>query len=285
MVKTVTDTWQEISVVNNLKWEFKLLGSKQDIPVLVAQDYWKFPDSIKDFFDNGYWYDNFSTNNIRPGKSFHIQSEVLEWFTTPIKKSLAPLFGLTDFITDCTFGNCFNTNMKLTQIQSAFPHVDIDNNVPLIHDVHIAANINITKSEHPVQTGFWSFNQLKSTLDFSHNDKAVFRDFYFKMGSNALTDNASWFQIEDYGPWVLEDIVTMCYNTIVVYPSHFFHNPIMKDSWFDDSDRVTISSFLNTSPSNLDFHQKDIDNISYAWEFFHLDKIHDYHPQKTIVPV
>ena len=92
-------------------------------------------------------------------------------------------------------------------------------------------------------------------------------------------------QIEDYGPWKFSDKVDMCYNSIVVYPSHFFHNPILKDTWFDDHDRVTISSFLNTSPSDLDFPQQDIDHISYAWEFFHLDKIHNYHPHKTKVPV
>ena len=99
-----------------------------------------------------------------------------------------------------------------------------------------------------------------------------------------MTDNATWFQIKDYGPWVLEDTVDMVYNSMVCYPTHFFHNPYIEEGWFRDTDRITISSFLNTSPENLDFAQKDLDNISYAWEFFHLDKIHNYHPKKTIVP-
>lgn len=283
MIESVNKKWEEVSLVNNLKWEYKILNN--DIPILTAQDYWKYPDKVSDFFRNGYWWENLGEDNARPGKSFHIQDEMLDWFNLPISRSIAPLFGLQKFKGVCTFGNCFNSNMPLSIPESVFPHVDLDDSLPLSEDTHLAININITKTESPVQTGFWTFNNLRSALEFSHNDKAIFRDFFYKLGNNSLSDNATWFQIEDYGPWKFADKVDMCYNSIVVYPSHFFHNPILKDTWFDDHDRVTISSFLNTSPSDLDFPQKDIDHISYAWEFFHLDKIHNYHPHKTKVPV
>ena len=281
-MKSSSREWQSICDVNNLKFEFKLLNG--GIPVLMADDYWKYPDKVEEFFVNGYWWENNSTNNIRPGKSFHLHEEIVEWFSHPIKKSIAPLFGLDDLVAECTFGNCFNGNMPVDSIESPFPHVDISSNMPLDKDTHMAININITKSDYPVRTGFWSFNGLKSALDFSHNDRSAYRKFFVDMGSSCLTDDSTWFQIENYGPWVLEDCADMVYNKLVAYPSHFFHNPYIKNDWFIESDRITISSFLNTSPEHLDFEHGDIDTISYAWEFFHLDKIHNYHPKNTVVP-
>ena len=51
------------------------------------------------------------------------------------------------------------------------------------------------------------------------------------MGPDCLTDNSTWFQIDNYGPWVLEDSVDMVYNKLVAYPSHFFHNPYINRMW------------------------------------------------------
>ena len=168
MIESVNKKWEEISLVNNLKWEYKVLNN--NIPVLTAEDYWKYPDKVGDFFRNGYWWDNHSDDNVRPGKSFHIQDEVLDWFNLPINKSIAPLFGLTNFKGVCTFGNCFSSNMPLTMPESVFPHVDLDDQLPLSEDTHLALNINITKTDDPVQTGFWTFNNLRSSLEFSHNE-------------------------------------------------------------------------------------------------------------------
>ena len=112
MIESVNKKWEEVSLVNNLKWEYKILNN--DIPILTAQDYWKYPDKVSDFFRNGYWWDNHSDDNVRPGKSFHIQDEVLDWFNLPINKSISPLFGLKNFKGVCTFGNCFSSNMPLT---------------------------------------------------------------------------------------------------------------------------------------------------------------------------
>ena len=90
MIESVNKKWEEVSLVNNLKWEYKILNN--DIPILTAQDYWKYPDKVSDFFRNGYWWDNHSDDNVRPGKSFHIQDEVLDWFNLPTNKSNSPLF-------------------------------------------------------------------------------------------------------------------------------------------------------------------------------------------------
>ena len=283
-MRSANEVWKEISVVNNLQWQFKLLGKEQDIPVLIAEDYLKFPDLVKDFCLTSSWWDNISDDDIRPGKSLLVHQDLVEWFTVPFAKSIAPLFGLEYIKTDVTFGNCFNGNMTLNDIRSPFPHVDItgqpdDMGDRLRSSPHIACNINITESEYPVTTGFWSFNNIKTILDCSYNDHRKTGLFY---DSLTRQEGMKWFQIEDYGPWRLEDTVNMVYNSLVAYPTHFFHSPYIKEDWFTNTDRITISSFLNTSPENLDFKQKDLDDIAYAWEFFHLDKIHNYHPKKTV---
>jgi len=278
-MKSASDRWQEIAVLNNLKFEFKSLGKENDIPILVAPDYFKFPDLVREFFLNGYWWDNYSDDNVRPGKSFLIHDEVVQWFVTPFIHSMAPLFGLKHFYSECAFGNCFNGDMSIIDPLSAFPHTDAPHGIQ--KDAHIAMNIPLVESNYPMQTGFWSFNGKKNSLDMSHNDKIDLQRSQKQIAKDVMTDNAKWFQIEDYGPWKLEDKSNMVYNEMTCYPTFFFHNPYIKTDWFTDSDRITISSFLNTSPENLDFKEDNIDDISFAWEHFHLDKLHDYHPKKT----
>tara|TARA_X000000368_G_C22942756_1_gene672942 strand:+ start:183 stop:1052 length:870 start_codon:yes stop_codon:yes gene_type:complete len=287
MIISRSKIWEEIGVVNNAKFEFKYVGKDKDIPILIANDYLKFPDQVKDFFVNGDWWDNQCKQDIRPGKSYLIHHDLVDWFGEPFAKSIAPLLGLKYLKTDVTFGNNFNGNMSLYNIKSAFPHFDIVSSAAISSDSqyvnasHIAFNINITQSEYPVSTGFYSFNGIKSFLDFSWNTSKEENDFFDNLGHQE-NDRLSWFQIDDYGPWVLEDRVDMMYNSLVAYPTHFFHSPYIKPDWFTDTDRITISSFLNTMPDNLDFKQQDLDDVSYAWEFFHLDKIHGFHPKKTI---
>ena len=86
--------------------------------------------------------------------------------------------------------------MPLPCPESVFPHVDLDDSLPLSEDTHLALNINITKTDTPVQTGFWTFNNLKSALEFSHNDKAIFRDFFYKLGDNSLVTMQHGFKLK-----------------------------------------------------------------------------------------
>ena len=50
MIESVNKKWEEVSLVNNLKWEYKILNN--DIPILTSEDYWKYPDKVSDFFTN-----------------------------------------------------------------------------------------------------------------------------------------------------------------------------------------------------------------------------------------
>jgi|TARA_B100001250_G_scaffold86921_1_gene71866 hypothetical protein len=284
MIKSSNDIWREIAEVNNLKWEFKLLGKDQDIPVIVANDYWKFPDQIADFLRTGHWWTNgFNDLDgiIRPGKSLYIHEEILDWFAEPIAKSLRPIFGVNKMGINSVNGNCFNGNMELDSVYSAMPHTDVVGDMNVVTDqAHVALNINLTKDSDPVATGFYSYNGKKSRLHFNHMD-TIDENQFLESLDKSMSYDAKWFQIENYGPYALEDSYEMMYNSIVCYPTHFLHSPYIKKEWFLNSDRITLAAFLNTQPKDLDFVEANIENISYAWEFFNLDKIHNFHPKKT----
>ncbi len=281
MIKSSNDIWDEISVVNNLRFEFKHVGKDNDIPVLVAEDYFKFPDQVKEFLLGGHWWDtgnNDLDSVVRPGKSLYFHEEIDEWVSTPLLNPFKSLFGVNKINLKSINGNCFNGNMPLDTVYSAFPHTDVvgDN---VREQSQVALNISLTQGDN-FKTGFWSYKGKKSRLDFSWNDRTDETKLLEDL-DKSLSPDSKWFQINDYGPYKLEDMVTMVYNSLVAYPSHFFHNPYVLPEWFTDNDRISLAAFLNIAPESLDFVEKDLDNVSYAWEFFHLDKIYDFHPKKT----
>jgi hypothetical protein len=274
MIESSAKLWEDVSVLNNLKFEFIYYDY---VPILVARDVFKFPDKVREFFNRGPWWDTEIVKDdslIRPGKSYLFHKDIVDWVGYPIAKPLSALFGLNYMQTNGINGNCFNGNMRLSDIQSAFPHTDVNDFYP-----HIAYNINLTQSDK-VSTAFYSFNNKTKRIDFSLSDKNEEDDFH-KNNAKSLSSNSKWFQIKDYGPWKLEQIVPMGYNSIISYPTTLFHSPYIEEEWFTTSDRITIAGFLNTSPNDLDFKEEHLDDISYAWEFFYLDKIHNYHPKKT----
>tara|TARA_B100001250_G_C19719076_1_gene752974 strand:+ start:179 stop:1045 length:867 start_codon:yes stop_codon:yes gene_type:complete len=287
MIKSCNDIWAEISVVNNAKWEFLFLGKNNDIPILVAKDYFKFPDKVNEFISNGHWWTNGCNNFeaiVRPGKSYYVYPEIVDWFCDPLINSIRPLFGVNQIGIKSINGNCFNGDMLINDPRSVFPHTDladIDGNIHIEQSAHVACNINLTKSNN-VKTGFWSFKGKKSWMDFSHNDRNEEAKFFESL-RKSLPDNAKWFQIDDYDQYKLEEIVEMSYNSFVAYPTCFLHNPYIKEDWFNDSDRITIAGFFDILPKDLEFEQNDLGDVSYAWEFFHLDKVHNFHPKDTVL--
>ena len=281
MIESSNQRWAEISVVNNLKYEFRHLGKDKDVPVLVAEDFFKFPDLVREFIEGGIWWTN-RTNDydevIRPGKSLYIHPEITDYFSMPIVRPLASLLGLSKLGIRSINGNCFTSDMGLKTIDSAFPHTDTMS-VDFNRTAMVAYNVNLTDNPN-VKTGFWSMYGKKSRLDFSWNNETDEQNFKREQNESASID-CEWFQIDDYGPYALEDIHTMCYNSFAAYPAHFFHNPYMKTSWFKDIQRVTLAGFLDFSEKDLDFEDKNLDDISYAWEFLHLNRVLNFHPTNT----
>ena len=279
MIQSTNEKWQKISELNNLKFEYQYLNG--DIPVLVAQDYFKYPDLVRQFLDEGHWWTNGCNdmeNIIRPGMSYYVHPEIGDFFGLPLAKPIASLLGLKSINIRSTNGNCFSSDMKLVHAESAFPHTDTMSD-DYDDTCMIAYNINLTKSPN-VKTGFWSFNGKKTRLDFSWNDQSTEQTFIQEIREQCTPDS-SWFQIKDYGPWKLESIHTMCYNSYAAYPAHFFHNPYIELEWFTNTQRVTLAGFLDLKLSDLDFEDKNLETVCYSWEFLHLNKVLNFHPENT----
>ena len=55
----------------------------------------------------------------------------------------------------------------------------------------------------------------------------------------------NWFLIDDeYDNYKLEYIADIDYNSMILYPSHNWHNSYIKEDWFIDEDRITFTGFF-----------------------------------------
>ena len=47
-----------------------------------------------------------------------------------------------------------------------------------------------------------------------------------------------------YDNYKLEYIADIEYNSMILYPSHNWHNSYIKQDWFNDEDRITFTGFF-----------------------------------------
>lgn len=281
LIRSATQIWNQISEVNNLEFEFHLIEDK--VPVLIANDVYKNPDLVSEFFENlDYWETRYfvDSDNVRPGLTHRFPNVLRPTIASQLEQRIKTLFGVSklsvwDLYLQCT---CGNMTLDSTGSLCCYPHVD----TPLFDTIDeipcFVANINLSKSVHPVTTGFWSWRGKTNALDFDRNDKNSLSNFYSR---HELQKVNSWFQIRNYEDFVFETSVTMRYNSLVVYPTMNIHNPYIEPHWFTDKERLMLSVFFCLSPEDLDFEDRHLDTVSYSWEHFRLDTLFNYHPQQT----
>ncbi len=81
MLKDCSKVWKEISVVNSPTFQLRHLGKNNDIPIIIAKDIFKYPEKVKDFLSNGYWWSNgLSKEYARGGKSMPFGGNETEYF-------------------------------------------------------------------------------------------------------------------------------------------------------------------------------------------------------------
>ena len=49
---------------------------------------------------------------------------------------------------------------------------------------------------------------------------------------------------DNYENYKLEYIADIEYNSMILYPSHNWHNSYIKEDWFTDEDRITFTGFF-----------------------------------------
>ena len=134
--------------------------------------------------------------------------------------------------------------MDLYTPMSYIPHVDTfpgdDQNENPLNEV--AFNMNLTKSDK-VKTCFYSFNNKKSICEFTAKDYADYRSVSNKQG---FVEAEKWREIggDEYENYKLEYVADIDYNSMILYPSHYWHNAYLKEDWFIDEDRVTFTGFF-----------------------------------------
>jgi len=239
-MKDANKKWKEVFVLNDLSFE----TLNEDIPVTIIKNVLKYPDQVREFLDNGYWWQNtFDGDCSRPGKSFEFGSDIDAYFN-PLVEDFIEFYDAEDVTPIEVYGNCFNGNMSLHTVRSALPHVDTfpgdDQNENPLND--IAFNLNLTKSDK-VKTAFYSFNNKKSICDFTRLDYEDLRTCWNIQKD--IRKDKSWFLIDDnYEQYKLEYIADIEYNSMILYPSHVWHNSYIKEDWFNDEDRITFTGFF-----------------------------------------
>ena len=239
-MKCANEKWKEIFVLNDLSFE----TLNVDIPITIVKNVLKYPEQVREFFDNGYWWGNdYDESCSRPGKSFEFGQNIDVYFD-PLVQDLMEYYEAEDILPIEIYGNCFNGNMNLYNVRSALPHVDTfpgdDQNEDPRMDV--AFNLNLTKSDK-VKTAFYSFNNKRSVCDFHKNDYEDLKKCWDTEEKNRKEKN--WFLIDDeYDNYKLEYIADIEYNSMILYPSHNWHNSYIKEDWFNDEDRITFTGFF-----------------------------------------
>ena len=245
-MKCASEKWKEVFILNDLSFEVitESCKSGRDIPIVIAKDVLKYPEQVREFMENGYWWVNGGVDgSLRPGKSFDFGYDVDKYFI-PLLDELVELYDAEDVIPIEFYGNCYNGDMNLYSPMSYIPHVDTfpgdDQNENPLNEV--AFNMNLTKSDK-VKTCFYSFNGKKSICEFTAKDYADYRSVSNKQG---FVEAEKWREIggDEYENYKLEYVADIDYNSLILYPSHYWHNAYMKENWFVDEDRVTFTGFF-----------------------------------------
>ena len=109
MIKSASERWQEIFVLNELDYE-------EEGEFKLCRNVLKYPEKVREFLDHGYWWSNEYSNCYRPGKTFSVGynggqvfADLLLEFRKLYQRNLSPVE---------IYGNCFNGNMRLSNMLS-----------------------------------------------------------------------------------------------------------------------------------------------------------------------
>ena len=83
MIKCASEKWKEVFILNDLSFEVitESCKSGRDIPIVIAKNVLKYPEQVREFMENGYWWVNGGVEgSLRPGKSFDFGYDVDKYF-------------------------------------------------------------------------------------------------------------------------------------------------------------------------------------------------------------
>lgn len=258
--------WKKYTEVNNTIVQSIDYGSGQ---VLIIKDFLKYPDKLLDLCKKLPFYTSSTKDIIRPGKTFPIYPEYLSDYGSNIENFLSKTLGCHKVFLSDIIVNCFNGNMKTWY---EYPHTDIVDYDPTKSASLIAGNIGLTP-KNKSGTGFWTFNDKISLLDMNISEYYEYKNFYTSVISNENNQfQKKWRQVIDEGPWKLEFICPLEYNSYVLYSSSNFHSLYLEPEWYIDNDRISIATFSEVTPDHI--NHSEFDNFhKQIWKILKLDTI------------
>lgn len=267
MIFSFEHDWKKYTEVNNTVVESIDYGIGK---VLIVNDFLKYPDKLLDLCKKLSFYTSSTKDIIRPGKSFPLYPDYLNNYGINIGNFLSKTLGCFDVNFSDIIVNCFNGDMKTWY---EYPHTDVVDFDTSKSNSHIAGNIGLTP-ENKSGTGFWSFNDKISILDMNVSEFYDYKNFF----SSVIYENTStnqpkkWRQIINEGPWKLEFICPLEYNSYVLYSSTNFHSLYMNPEWYIDKDRISIATFIDVTPNDIN-HSEFNDFHKQIWNNLKLDTI------------
>lgn len=289
MVDNLTEKWIKYTQINNSSSEIIDIGK---VKVLVVKDIFKYPDQLRSLIDELKFDSCLNTHIGSPGKKYTFNPSLNYLYARPITNIISEIFGCMGVYSKLIYINCFNGNM-LSHYN--YPHIDSDGRNP---NVSIVGNIGLTKNMKG-GTGFWSYRGKLNAIDMTLSEFNCYENFIKDqnktsdliidkitnllytsksnsiMEDNNLDDFCRWRQIENEGDWKLEGIAPLEYNSFVMYSSLNFHNPYIKEDWYINNDRISISTFFDVEPNSLNYNSANKSSISNLWKIFKLDTIHN----------
>ena len=52
--------------------------------------------------------------------------------------------------------------------------------------------------------------------------------------------------------WEEEHFIPMQFNRLIIYPSYMWHTAVVRDGWYKDIPRVSMSGFIHADTLNVD---------------------------------
>jgi hypothetical protein len=283
MINVFTEDWLESTKINNPNFEILNLGP---IEVLIAKDFLKYPDKLVELTQSFKFFESIQLNTARPGKTFDFGANI-HGYSDPFKNTVSLAFGANTCEVTSMYFNCFNGNMKT---RMHYPHVDskaITSEQSYRQSTNVVGNIGLTK-DIKGGTGFWSYKGKINTIDMTIDESNDIENFWNNLQNNRPKkihrlntfgiNTYDWQQLKDDGPWKLECVAPLEYNTYVLYSPFLIHNPYIETDWNIDTDRLSLATFFRMHPSNLmsnnDNPKKD--NISKIWNMFRLNSLYNF---------
>ena len=85
-----------------------------------------------------------------------------------------------------------------------------------------------------------SANLLLAEANLHYNDLRNINDEHEFVRAKQWKESGE----NEYENYKLEYVADIDYNSMILYPSHYWHNAYLKEDWFIDEDRVTFTGFF-----------------------------------------